>query len=60
MSISDMYDKFSDKQFIDAAKRELISRAIEIDVNAPVSRGEHGAWVQAWVWVDVQDVQEET
>jgi len=44
----------TDAEFIEAA-RALYGRdgAIEIDAGAAVSRGaDHGAYVQAWVWVE--------
>ena len=32
---------------------------IEVDPNAKVSGSEDGAWVQAWVWVDAPEEENE-
>ena len=44
----------TDAQYIDAARAGYAAGSdddIEIDDNPTVSRGEGGAFVQAWVWV---------
>ena len=50
----------SDEAMRQTAKRLYESEgSIEIDPNATVSRGgDPGAYVQAWVWVDFDDVDE--
>ena len=41
----------SDAQYREAARDEYGNDEIEIDDDAKVSPSEHGAFVQAWVWV---------
>lgn len=53
--------KPTSKQYVAAAQRLVgDSDDVQVDNNErKVSRGEGGAWVRAWVWVDDADVSEE-
>lgn len=58
-----MTSKATNEQFIEAAKRRWQDDGeIEVDDGAEVSRNNapkasHGAYVQAWVWVDNDDIE---
>lgn len=44
--------KMTEERARDKAKREYEEEGrVEIDLKAPVSRGDNGYYVQAWVWV---------
>jgi len=52
-------DEPIDEQIIALARRKYCEDgSLEIDHGAKVSRGsENGAYVQAWVWVDFEDME---
>ena len=48
------------KLYIKLARRQYGSNTndIEVDDNAKLSGSEDGAWVQAWVWISKEDIEE--
>tara|TARA_R110000824_G_scaffold217366_1_gene403875 strand:- start:797 stop:973 length:177 start_codon:yes stop_codon:yes gene_type:complete len=42
---------------IDRARNQFACDDIEIDNDAKVSESSDGVWVQAWVWLDNEEVQ---
>lgn len=47
----------TDEQYRQAARDDWASDDLEIDEGAPVERNdEQGAWVQAWVYVNSEEV----
>lgn len=48
------------RQFRQAANDTYASDDIEFDDLAPVSMSEHGAFVQAWVWVSEGEIEDQT
>lgn len=41
----------------DIARALYAGEDIQIDENALISEGEDGSWVQAWVWVSNEDIE---
>jgi hypothetical protein len=48
----------TDQEIIASAREQYGSDDCEIDDNAVVSRGDDGAFVQAWVWVRYPDEED--
>lgn len=48
----------TDEEIIETAMDSYDKDEISFDLNPEISRGEGGAWVAAWVWVDNEDEDE--
>jgi hypothetical protein len=46
----------SDEQLVEFAENEYCNDEVSIDADAKTSRGEWGAWVQAWVYVRYSEI----
>jgi hypothetical protein len=51
-------DNTATDEQLDAARKLYRSNEIEIDDDAAISQADDGYWVQAWVWVPVENEDE--
>lgn len=49
----------TDEELIATARATYCSDDLEIDDAPVLSRGDDGAWVQAWVWVPYPDTEDD-